>query len=144
MGNIYHDIEIKATQEAIYEAITSPSGLNAWWTLKSAGEPSIGNEYNFFFSEDYNWFAVVQNISANESIIYRMTQATDDWIGTILSFEIISQSESLSLLRFEHRGWKEITEHYRRTSYCWALYLSCLKEYLEKGIIKSYELRGII
>jgi len=43
------------------------------------------------------------------------------------------------MLRFEHKGWRDVTEHYRRTSYYWALYLILfkIKNYFENGIIEN-------
>lgn len=142
MYNIYHDIQISARPQEIFEAISTPQGLNAWWTVRSSGTPIIGKEYNFYFSEDYNWSAIVNTCNTDFAISFIMNHATDDWIGTKLNFTILPK-DNYFILRLEHTGWRETSDHYRRTSYCWALYLKCLKDYVENDIIKPYEMRGI-
>lgn len=142
MFNIYHDIEIKASNTSIYEAITKPSGLNSWWTLKSKGEATIGECYQFYFSDDYNWFAQLVHLNQNNLVQFKMVDADVDWMDTILTFSITNMENNKSLLSFSHEGWKDNNPHFRRTSFCWALYLSGLKEYLEKGIVIEYSKRG--
>ena len=82
-------------------------------------------------------------IKDTESVTFEMTHATEDWIGTILHFQIIELTLEKCLLRFEHRGWAAPTAHFRRTSYCWAIYLRCLKNYLEYGKVIAYEDRSL-
>ena len=142
MYDIYHDIQINARLQEIFDAISVPQGLNAWWTVRSSGVPTIGSEYNFYFSEDYNWSAEVVSYVENASISYRLTYATNDWIDTRLNFIILPQ-DGYCILRFEHKEWRENSDHYRRTSYCWALYLRCLKDYVENDIIKPYNQRAM-
>jgi uncharacterized protein YndB with AHSA1/START domain len=142
MYDIYHDIQVSARPQEIFDAISTPQGLNAWWTVRSSGVPVVGSTYNFYFSEDYNWSAEVSSYDQNGSISFRMTYATNDWINTRLNF-IILQQDGYCILRFEHKGWQEPSDHYRRTSYCWALYLKCLKDYVENGIIKPYNHRTL-
>ena len=86
MYDIYHDIQINARLQEIFDAISVPQGLNAWWTVRSSGVPTIGSEYNFYFSEDYNWSAEVVSYVENASISYRLTYAANDWIDTILNY----------------------------------------------------------
>jgi len=130
MFGIYHDIEINASPSKIFDGITNPDKLNIWWTVKSSGEPSIGNKYNFYFDKEYNWWAKVINLNTPYNITFQMIDADDDWLGTVLSFSIIERSSDTNILRFEHTGWRSINDHFRRTSYCWVLYLQKLQQLL--------------
>ena len=132
MYDILHDIDIAATPTDIFQMITHPQNLNQWWTVKSTGEPSLNETYNFYFSDDYNWFAKVIHIEENRSVIFEMTQADSDWAETVLSFDIIRKSETLQTLRFEHKNWQTANNHFRRTSFCWALYFDKMKRLLEE------------
>ncbi len=38
-----------------------------------------------------------------------------------------------SRLRFAHRGWPEANDHYRTSSFFWAMYLRFMKRHLETG-----------
>jgi uncharacterized protein YndB with AHSA1/START domain len=132
MYHICHDIEIHAFVEDIFNQISEPEGLNAWWTVRSSGTAKTNEEFQFYFSDDYDWRAKVLEVSKNESISFQMTKADEDWKNTMLSFEIINKGDHVHVLRFEHRNWNEINAHFRRTSFCWALYLNTLKENAEK------------
>ena len=128
---ICHDIDMRAFAEDIYFLISTPEGLNKWWTVRSEGILAQNEEYQFYFSDEYDWKGEILEFTPNESISYFMTQADSDWKGTMLSFELIHKEDHYYTLRFEHRNWKEINSHFRRTSYCWALYLNTLKEQAE-------------
>lgn len=142
MHNIYHDIEIKSDPHSILDSITTPKGLNAWWTVKSSGDIKLGNSFQFYFSDDYNWYAQIVQFEENKLVQFQMTDADEDWMHTILTFDIHILEGHKNLLRFSHEGWKNTNAHFRRTSFCWALYLNGLKKYLEEGIIIPYSKRG--
>ncbi len=133
MHSIYHDTDIKASASTIFEAISSASGLESWWTKKSESNPVLGGTYRFYFDPEYDWYAKVIQIQTDKSIVYEMTASTDDWLGTRLNFELISIDDTMIRLRFEHLGWRELSDHFRRSSYCWALYLKGLKDYCENS-----------
>jgi len=133
MYHICHDIEIHAFANDIYSLCTTPEGLNSWWTEKSSGKLGVNEEYQFYFSDEYDWRGKVLELSKNQSISYFMTEADEDWDSTIVSFEIIHIEDHRYLLRFEHRNWKEINKHFRRSSFCWAMYLNTLKENAESN-----------
>jgi uncharacterized protein YndB with AHSA1/START domain len=44
MADIVHDFPIRATPKRVFDAVSTPVGLDAWWTLRSTGEPSEGTE----------------------------------------------------------------------------------------------------
>jgi hypothetical protein len=42
---------------------------------------------------------------------------------------------------FAHRGWPEANDHYRTSSFCWAMYLRLMKRHLETGEQVPYAIR---
>ena len=138
---IFHDLNIERTVDAVFTAITTPEGLNNWWTKKASGKPKIGEEYQFYFDLDFVWHAKVVLCQSDQMICFEMIKSDTDWEGTQLRFTL-SSTPTGTFLRFEHVGWKGINDHFRRTSYCWAIYLSGLKKYLEKGVVLPYEERS--
>lgn len=97
-----------------------------------------GEVFNFKFSEDYDWYAYVDQYVPDKSIQFLMTKASKDWENTTIKFEVVSYTRHKYILRFEHEGWGEINDHFRRTSYCWAQYLSNLKKYLATGVVVPF------
>ena len=53
MADLHHKIEIEASPEKVYEAITTAEGLRSWWTGDSVAEPRVGSiaEFGFFNRE---------------------------------------------------------------------------------------------
>ena len=137
MYHIFHDIDIKASREDIYSMLISPDKLNIWWTVKSEGQAEVNGEYRFYFSEEYDWKAKVLEMSHGETLTYQMIKADSDWKDTLLSFEIIEKDREHHILRFEHRQWRQVNDHFRRSNYCWALYLNDLKKYVEQNVISA-------
>jgi len=130
MFGIYHNLTIEISKEKVFKAITSAEGLNKWWTKKAVGEPKVGAEYQFWFDPKHDWRAIVLHCIPGQSIHYEMIQSDKDWDSTQLRFEL-SVMETGTAIQFEHVGWRSVNDHFRRTSFCWAIYLNTLKQYLE-------------
>jgi len=141
MFSIHHDITIKSSAQRIFEAITKPEDLDSWWTKESSGIPKMGSEYRFYFTKGYDWYAKVLLCTPNKQIMFKMIDADADWIDTLLTFTINKKDEKLCVLRFDHTEWRGINDHFRRTSWCWAMYLRGLKKYLEESIVNPYGTR---
>ena len=63
-----------------------------------------------------------------------------DWVGTRVGFEMDVDGET-TRLRFYHTGWPADNDHFRRSSYCWAMYLRLLKRFVEHDETVPYEKR---
>ena len=46
MPDIFQDFSIKAAAPKVFEAVSTPGGLDRWWTKKSKGEPRGGAGMN--------------------------------------------------------------------------------------------------
>lgn len=138
--NIYHDLEIFASKQALFNALSEPIELEKWWPNRCKGECVLGAVYNFHFSEEYDWYAKIERLKPNTFIEYKMTQSDPDWNATSFSFKLIEKGER-TLLEFAHCNWPENNHHFRRSSFCWAMLLNGLKNYLEKGIVVPFESR---
>jgi len=139
--NIYHDIDIKASPQRVFKAISQANELINWWPKKCSGQCQLGAIYNFYFTDEYDWLAQLDKMTPNEFIQFKMTRSDKDWEKTYFNFKL-KVIEEKTRLTFSHCNWREINHHYRRSSYCWALLLKGLKEYTESGIILSFENRA--
>ncbi|MEQ1763530.1 MAG: SRPBCC domain-containing protein [Pyrinomonadaceae bacterium] len=140
MPTIYHDLTISAPISKVFEGVTNPALIDVWWTRKCQGIPKIGEEYTLDFSPECIWKAVVSECKTDECFELTMTDAMEDWLGSRLRFSVDAR-ENGTKLRFEHKGWAEVSEHFRISSYCWAVYLNVLKKHLETGVVIPYEER---
>ena len=138
---IFHDLTINASIENVFKAISEPEHLVNWWPLRCSGDVCEGGLYNFFFTEEYDWFGKVSKLEENESFHIRMTKSDPDWDATSFGFDLEKVNGKV-LVTFSHVGWLECNHHFRRSSYCWAILLNGLKQYLEKGIVLPFEERS--
>lgn len=141
MADIVHHFPIKASPRAVFRAVSTPAGLDVWWTKTSAapaGEPAEGMEYELGFGPGYAWRAVVSRVVPDAAFELRLTDAQEDWQGTRVGFELVP-SEGVTQVRFHHAGWPEANEHYRVSCFCWAMYLRLLKRHIEHGETVPYE-----
>jgi uncharacterized protein YndB with AHSA1/START domain len=144
MPDIHHDLYIAAPRAAVFAAMTSPAGLDSWWTLASSGDPRAGADYEFDFGPGYRWRATVANCEAGRALSWDFVDADDDWTGTRVAFRLEDAADGAggTMLRFAHTGWRVAHDHFRRSSFCWALYLRLLRRYLEHGEVVGYARRG--
>ncbi len=140
MAEILLDLPIRAAPERLFDALTTPTGLDQWWTLQSAGERRLGVEYRLYFGPDYDWRAKVVRYAPVAEFELEMTVSDRDWLGSRVGFRLEPRGE-LSWLRFHHLGWKEPNEHYRISCNCWAMYLRVLRRFLEYGESVPYQSR---
>ncbi len=141
MPNILHQFHIQSSLDKVFRAITSPSGLNSWWTLESDGSPELNETYRFFFGPEYDWRAVVTHVVPGQEIAWKVTQAMEDWMPTRFGFRL-KQSESGTTVNFFHTDWAEANDHFSITSFCWGQLLQGLKGYVEHGTIIPFEQRN--
>lgn len=139
--SIFHNLHIKASQNEVFDAVSQPKHLDNWWTLKSSGIPELHAEYNLNFTDDYNWFGIVSKVKRNESFHLKMTDADKDWNPTTFGFDLETKSDS-TLVKFCHVNWQNDNHHFKHSSFCWAMLLNGLKNYLEKEIIIPFEDRN--
>jgi len=140
VADIFHDFVIQAPIDRVFQAVSTPQGLDCWWTQKSAGEAAEGNELELYFGPGYDWRAKVTRSVAPSDLELEMVRADDDWKGTRVGFHLENRQESTQS-RFYHTGWPHENEHWRVSCYCWAMYLRLLRRYLEHGEIAPYERR---
>ena len=141
MFNIYHDVAIQASPERVFQAVSDPKELVNWWPQKCSGECELGARFNFFFTPEYDWYGQVITYEPAKAFHIKMTDSDADWDPTSFGYDLIAEEEG-TLLQFWHKGWPELNHHFRRSSYCWAILLKGLKDYLEQGIVIPFEKRA--
>jgi uncharacterized protein YndB with AHSA1/START domain len=140
MPDIHHHFPIQAPPEKVFEAISTPQGLDRWWSKITKGIPALGETFQFNFGPEYNWTAVVTKYVPATEFELQFANSDDDWFGSKVGFILNKKSEGTEV-QFYHTGWKEDNAHYRISNFCWAMYLRLLKRNLEFGEEVPYEMR---
>ena len=140
MPDIYHSFPIHSSPSKVFEYISSSKGLDKWWTKSCIASPEKGGEYLLDFGPDYQWKALVIKYLKDQNFELRFTEADADWIGTILGFSLMPVNGSTDV-QFYHTGWPKANDHFKISSFYWAMYLRILKKCIEEGIQVPYEKR---
>lgn len=141
MPDILYDFPVAAPPAALFGAVSTPAGLDRWWTLTSAGTARAGEEYRLGFGPEHDWRATVVAAVPAAHFALRLTRAMPDWMGTTVAFDLEPAPGGGTLVHFAHRGWTEETAHFRTTAFCWAMYLRILRRSLEAGEQVPYHAR---
>jgi uncharacterized protein YndB with AHSA1/START domain len=140
MADIFHNLPITGSRGRVFQAISTAQGLDSWWTKTCEALPAQGAEYKLGFGEGYNWRATVTRWAPDTEFELRLTEADEDWRGTLLGFRL-SENSGVTKVDFHHLAWPQSNVHYRISCFCWAMYLRLLKRYIEFGEVVPYEQR---
>lgn len=136
MPDIEHRLEVSATPDRIWPALTTAEGVGGWWTLGDAilvgdfGEAGVFR----FQSRGVAIRLSVAGFDRPRHLAWRPIEANapGGWIGTMISFDLAPDGDA-TRLRFAHRGFAADDEGYRRVHAGWAHYLGRLKQFVETG-----------
>ena len=138
MADVLQDLPIAAPAAKVFAAISTPAGLDEWWTLSSSGTPALGADYALDFGPEYQWRARVVRCVPDKEFELELTSAMPDWVHTRVGFTLEDLGSGRTWVRFTHVGWPYEGEHYRTSSHCWALYLRILRRFVEHGETVPY------
>jgi uncharacterized protein YndB with AHSA1/START domain len=141
MPDIIHEFPITANVARVYDAVSTPAGLDQWWTLHSDGVPSDGALYALDFGPGYQWRAHVSEVEKQRIFELELVEAMPDWIGTRVRFELTPIDDEHTQVVFTHVGWPAVSEHFAVSCFCWAMYLRIMRRGLEYGEVVPYDKR---
>ena len=141
MANIFHTFYTTATPDEVYDTFCTPLHLNNWWTLESEGTPQVNEIYRLYFGEPYDWRVKVTIALRGKQFEWKVLDADQDWNPTRFGIEI-SALTNKTKIDFYHLDWPEGNDHYKHSSYCWALLLHGMKRYMEANDIIPFVQRA--
>lgn len=132
MKSIRHQLLIKAPVRTVFEAITTQQGIAGWWTPYTKATPELNTITRVEFDNHYHKELEVVELKPYTHLTWLVKKATDEWIGSTISFDIEPNKKG-AILSFKHDGWKEYTDMFARCTYDWGLFLRSLRLLCETG-----------
>lgn len=134
MVEIFHEVPIQCPAKQLFQAISSEAAISEWWLKGCRYEPILGGLGTFPLSDGSG--NIVMKIDAfvpGAKQVWRcLEHKHSDWIGTTVTFEVVSESNESCVLRFRHSGWKDTSGVFGRVSFFWAaIYLRQLRLMLQ-------------
>jgi len=154
MPHIHHELFISSSAEKIYSALTSQSGLSAWWTPKTSASAEKHSVSRFSFGAEYFKEMKIIDLKPLEYVEWTCIRGAEEWIGTSISFKIESGSKDSiliahpeikdqlqqsnienegTILTLHHNNWKDYTPMFAECNYTWGQFLNSLKLFCESG-----------
>jgi uncharacterized protein YndB with AHSA1/START domain len=127
-------IRVKSSPDAIFDALTTITGLAAWWN-PATGSGETGGELRFIMTAPEPLVIHVDEATRPTSVRWTVADCPflPDWIGTRPTFTIASVDSNTSELRFRHHGLSEQLECIETCTRSWNHYMTSLRDYLEIG-----------
>ena len=127
-------VRVKAYPGALFDALTSVSGLAAWWT-RVTGSGDAGGELKFFFDSPEPCVMHVDQATRPTSVQWTVTDCSflPDWVGTRPTFTITPVDGDTSELQFRHHGLTPELGCIEQCTRGWDRYLASLRDYVEVG-----------
>ena len=126
------ELTLGASPDAVFQALTMPEGLAAWWTPVT-GNGLAGGELTFDFGPGAQAVMRVDAAAADGVHWTNLACHVEDWVGTQVHFELAGAPANGTHLRFRHEGLTPRLECYRDCKSGWDHYLTSLRAYTETG-----------
>ncbi|WP_353145369.1 SRPBCC domain-containing protein [Chryseobacterium sp.] len=140
MDHYSSTLEIKATTDKVYEALTRKIPL--WWSEMFEGSSEQTNDiFTIRFGDSIYKTMRVKEAIPNSRICWHVEDSRiaipslknqTEWIGTAIVWEM-KQNENSSLLQLTHIGLQPSIECYEICSDGWKQFINSLKVFLETG-----------
>jgi len=130
--NITHGIQIGASAERLYHALTTREGIGGWYTPETKAESKVGGIVECAFG-DYGALKFrVDQLEPNRRVAWTVVQGPPEWMDTRITFEIV-EDEGQVEFEFRHSGLPEQYDAYSNFNYLWGQYVRSIKLYAETG-----------
>jgi len=133
MADYQKTMRVKARPEALFDALTTLSGLAAWWT-RAEGDGEAGGELRFYFDPPEPCVMRVDEASRPTTVRWTVTECDflPDWVGTRPTFTITA-ADGGAELHFRHHGLSEELDCIDMCTRGWDHFLGSLRQYAEVG-----------
>jgi uncharacterized protein YndB with AHSA1/START domain len=134
MHSIENTIEIAATPDRVLAALTTTSGIRAWFT-KDSDIDATAARFRFVLEAGVKEvrFAIDELAPARLAMTCTAETNNADWLGTKLVFALAPAGAG-TRVQLVHSGFAARNETYERTIQGWAFFVGSLKRYVETGI----------
>jgi uncharacterized protein YndB with AHSA1/START domain len=130
---IHHEINVAASPDRVFAALSTLEGVKGWHTPNAEGTGEVGDEWVFSFADhpDFGWEVVTSD--ATREIGWRCTRGPGDSVGTTATFTLAQTDDDRTRVEHVHAGWPGTHGTFRKCNTTWAVLLHHLRDYVETG-----------
>jgi uncharacterized protein YndB with AHSA1/START domain len=133
MPEIIHTVQMNASPARVFGALTDRGELRGWWMRGLRADDELQHLVDFRLDSTISVKMRVAELTDGKRVVWHCVGGCPDWIGTEVTFELLAQGDEddETLVRLEHRKWRETTGSIGISSAKWALFLFSLKAIIE-------------
>lgn len=131
---LVHEVTVKATPDAIYQAVSTGQGLAAFWTSESQAESKVGSVATFGFGGPSQRMRI-DELTPGKRVRWTALDDFPTWGNTTVTWDISPAENGETKVRFRHADWPEQVsqDDLGSVNYTWGLIVERLKQYAESG-----------
>ncbi len=133
MAEIRHEIKIKASQDVVFDALTTVHGLTGWHSSEVSGNPSLGGVVVFNSSSAAAFEWEVTKADKLKAVEWRCVKGPGNSVGTAARFYLSEASDGRTQVELFHSGWPDEHGNFRKCNTLWGILLHHLRKYAETG-----------
>jgi uncharacterized protein YndB with AHSA1/START domain len=132
--SLVHQVDIKATPDTIYKAVSTQEGLASFWTDDTRAESKVGSVASFGFGGPSQRMKVA-DLQPGKLVKWTALADFPNWGDTVVEWEITPGEEGQTSFTFRHRNWPEgvTADDLGSINFTWGMIVDRLKQYAESG-----------
>lgn len=137
--DIKHNLNLNASAETIYKAVSTQQGINGWWSKDcSVGETEGGDSLLKFDKQGtiVEMGFKTESLVPNKTVIWECTQnGNPAWLGTKIKTQITELENGCEVV-FSHANFDEKwkgQDPFEMTKQGWEHFVNSLRTYCEDG-----------
>ncbi len=141
MKTIHHVIDMEATGDVVWAALTEPTRLALWWSTKvDAPAPAVGARTSWTFGGDFNPVMETVEIAPPHEVVWRCVAGHEPWQDSTFRFRVSALDDGRTRLRFWQEYAVELADDYYGVyNFNWGYYLESLRLLCVTGSGKPYQ-----
>jgi uncharacterized protein YndB with AHSA1/START domain len=147
MPDIAMQIDVAASAEAAYRALTTTDGVAGWWTDRNETSGVTGQVNRFHFPDaPVSWDMRVEQAQPAKLLAWHCVGGPPQWVGTDVRWTLQPAPDGADgadgadgiVILFDHTGFAEVDAMFRIVTLGWAEMLLRLRDYLQTGVPAPY------
>jgi uncharacterized protein YndB with AHSA1/START domain len=132
--DIVHEQIARATPDRVYEVLSDPARIAAWYTDDLQAEARVGSVAEFRFNRGVIRVEIAALVP-NEKVVWKILQGLPGWEGvTGEATWRLSPYEENTMVHFTHSGWPTMDGPYPSTNSMWGKFFWRMKSLAETGV----------
>ena len=133
MAKSSHRVRVHAAPDKVYQALTTKSGLQGWFTSGVEGDVREGQPITMHFSgkEPFRWH--LARFEPTARVHWECLAGPGSAKGTAVTYVLKGEGQGQTVIECDHDGWPEGHDALATCNTLWGMLMHRLKAFSETG-----------